>query len=258
MAADLIGAVQIEGWTAYAQVGRKLEADDSRLDSYEYWGGRQPESGFGFRAGRFLPAYGVRFADHTSYNRAFLALRQYDQIYGVEVSHTAGRLLTQVAAGPGRADSILDDDGGDAFVATGRVQMDLAPSRVLVLSGQFRDASSIEPRRGAAGAAFGFAPARNVTVWTQVDGLVQEGADGPGVAIVNETAVEVSRGIWLTVSPQMRSGGGAGAPDLVRLALGAVLLPRTHWNVNLMYYRDRDRTQGVGTQTFLTQLHLFF
>jgi hypothetical protein len=127
---------------------------------------------------------------------------------------------------------------------------------VLVLSGQFRDDSDLAPRRGAGGAAFGFAPGAHVTVWTQLDGIFDSGNDA-SVVVTNETSVEVSRGIWLKVSPQLRGGGGEESPDLLRLGLGAALLPRTHWNVNLMYYRDRDRSRGATSHIILTQLHLF-
>jgi hypothetical protein len=35
----------------------------------------------------------------------------------------------------------------------------------------------------------------------------------------------------------------------------ADLLPRTHWNVNVAYYRDR--VSGTTISTLLTQLHLY-
>jgi hypothetical protein len=257
MAADLIGAVQTRGWTMYGSVGREPEDNGGKLASHEYWVGRFPESGFGFRVGRFLPAYGIRFADHTSYNRAYLGLTQYEQVLGLELSHTSGRYLTQVSLSPGRADSIIDDDGRRAFTATGRLQVDLAPTTALVLSGQYRDASDVDPKSGSAGGAFGFAPLDRLTVWTQVDGLFQAGASAPGVVLVNETSFEVFRGIWLKVTPQLRGGGGEETPDLLRLGLGADLLPRTHWNVNIYYYRDRDRTNRASVQTFLAQLHMY-
>ena len=52
----------------------------------------------------------------------------------------------QVAAGPGRAESLLDDDEQGAFTATGRWQFDLRPRTVLVASGAYRDATDLEPR----------------------------------------------------------------------------------------------------------------
>ena len=102
---DLIGAVQKNGWTAYGTVGREppnsavrdgRTLPDAAFISYEHWISYQTDEGFRIRAGRFLPAYGVRFADHTAYTRAYLDLDRNDQVYGVEVSDTIGPFV-----GPG-------------------------------------------------------------------------------------------------------------------------------------------------------------
>lgn len=258
MSADVLAAYKVKDWLFYGQVGRELDADgEFGIDSSEYWVGYQPEEGMGLRAGRFLPAYGIRFADHTSYNRSFLGLAQYDQIYGVEVSHSRGRYLTQVAVGPGRAESVVDDDGRASFTATGRVQVDLTSRASVAASGLYRAESDIAPRIGSAGVALGYAPGSRLTTWTQVDGQFVEGVSSASYVIVNETSLEVYRGIWLTVSPQARVGGGAAVPDLLRFGVGTVILPRTHFNVNVSYYRDRNRTSDVTTQIFLAQLHLY-
>lgn len=258
MVADVIGAVDVKGWTFYGQMGREARDTGAVFDSYEYWGGYQPDQGLGFRAGRFLPAYGIRFADHTSFNRVHLGLTQFDQIYGVEVSHSTDRFLTQVSVGPGYADGFLhDDDGRESFTATGRFQVDLSPTTALVASGMFRGESDVRGRNGAGGVAFGFVPVPRLTVWTQFDTQFEEGRDDPAYVFVNETSYEVYRGIWLKVSPQAFAGGGEQTPDLLRFEVAAVLLPRTHWNVTLSYYRDRNRTLDLTSQIFLAQLYLY-
>ncbi len=256
MSAEMHASFRANDWLFYGQVGRELEQDGYTLDSTEYWGGYQPAEGLGFRAGRFLPAYGVRFADHTSYNRSYLGLAQYDQIYGLEVSHTRGRYLTQVSVGPGRAESVIDD-GRSSFTATGRVQVDLGSRTAVAASGLYRADSDRDPRMGSAGVAFGFAPTSRLTTWTQVDGQFREGAGATSYVLVNETSLELYRGIWVTVTPQARVGGGVAVPDLVRFGVGTVILPRTHFNVNVNYYRDRNRTSDITTQIFLAQLHLY-
>lgn len=262
MSADLIAAYRTHGWTFYGQVGRQpTSVEGWEIDSYEYWVGRQPEeTGFGFRAGRFLPAYGVRFADHTTYNRAFLGFdtSRYDQVFGLEVSHTREKSLLQLTLSPGRADAIINDDGRQAFAATGRFQLDMTPRTVIVASGLFRDRSDRERRSGAAGLAFGFAPSSRISLWTETDAQWHSpaGRGGPTYIAVHEAAVEVYRGLWLKLSPQFRSDGLTGQ-EHVRLVLAADLLPRTHWNVNLSYYRDRNRTSRFSTQIFLAQLHMY-
>ena len=75
MNADLLAAYRVKDWTFYAEIGRQPRSDGAKIDSYEYWVAHRPEKGIGFRVGRFLPAYGVRLADHTAFTRAGLGLR---------------------------------------------------------------------------------------------------------------------------------------------------------------------------------------
>ena len=257
MAAEGIAAYQSNGWTAYGQVGRHVEGSDASVGSYQHWVGYQSEGGVGVRAGRFMPAYGVHFADHTAFNRAPMGFDKDDQIYGVEVSRTGERSLVQVAVGPGRAESIVDDDGRQAFMTSARVQLDLTPRAVLVASGIVRGESDVRSRSGAAGLALGFAPGSRLTTWTQIDAVATTRPSRTAWVVVNETALEVYRGVWIKASPQLRTDGGRGTGDIGRLVIGAALLPRTHWNVNVSYFRDRNRDFGISTSTLLAQLHLF-
>lgn len=88
MTADLIGAVQTRGWTLYGEVGRQPTSPGWTIDSYEHWARYETGGGFAIRAGRFLPAYGVRYADHTVFTRTGLGFDKYDQVYGVELSRS--------------------------------------------------------------------------------------------------------------------------------------------------------------------------
>jgi hypothetical protein len=257
MTADLLAAYRVKEWTFYAQVGRQPLSEGGKIDSFENWVSRQPEKGIGFRVGRFFPAYGVRFADHTAFNRTGLGFNTYDQLYAVELSRTGERNLVQLTVGPGRAESILDDDGRRAFTAAGRYQRDLNPRMSIVVSGLYRNESEIEPRNGSGGLAFGFAPTPRVSLWTQADARFREGDGSTAYTLLNETGFEVYRGIWLTVSPQLRTDFGQSSGGVFRMALGANLLPRTHWNVVLKYYRDKNRDTDLVIKTFPAQPHLY-
>ena len=259
MNAEIVAAFRARNWTVYGQLGRQpLRSEGTRVDSFEHWVGYQSEKGLGFRAGRFLPAYGIRFADHTAYNRKPLGLDTFDQIYGVELSHTTDRHLVQLTAGPGRADSIIDDDGTRGFVASARVQVDLSTRTVLVASGLFHDKSELTPRDGAVGIAFGFSPIRRLTIWTEGDAQFQQGLSGaPSYVFVNETGFEVFRGVWLKVSPQLRTSFGDTSGGTFRWAFELNLLPRTHWNIGVSHYRDKGRTNDIVIKTTLLQLHLY-
>jgi hypothetical protein len=257
MTADLQAAVRLQQWTVYGQVGRRPTAGGAELASTEYWVAHESADGIGIRAGRFLPAYGIRFADHTSFNRQLLGLAQFDQVYGVEVSRATDRSLLQITAGPGRAETLLDRGGEGAFTTAGRLQYDVTPRIVVVGSALYRQSQGLEPRTGIGGAAFGISPAARWTIWTQFDVENREGLPRLRYVLVNETSFEALRGVWLKLSPQLRTGGGPLSPDLARLSVAAVLLPRTHWNVNVSYYRTRNRTLALTTSTALVQLHVY-
>ena len=258
MNAEITAAFRSKGWTLYGELGRQPLRSGTRVDSFEHWVGYQSEKGLGFRAGRFLPAYGIRFADHTAFNRRPLGLDTFDQIYGVELSHTTDRHLLQLAAAPGRADSIIHDDGTRGFVASARLQLDLSTRTVLVASGLLHGASRLDARNGSAGLALGFSPVRRLTIWTEGDAQFQQGLSGaPSYVLVNETGFEVYRGVWLKVSPQLRTSFGDTSGGTFRLAFELNLFPRTHWNVDLSHYRDKGRTNDIVTKTTLLQLHLY-
>ena len=121
---DLIGAVQRNGWTAYGAIGcepphsavrNRRVLPDAAFTSYEHWLAYETNKGFRIRAGRFLPAYGVRFADHTAFTRIDLDLDRNDQVYGLEVSDTVGRSLVQVMISQGKAEAILHDSHHRVF-----------------------------------------------------------------------------------------------------------------------------------------------
>ncbi len=265
---DLIGAAQKNGWTVYGTVGREPPNSairngriqpDAQLVSYEHWVGYQRDEGFGIRAGRLMPAYGIRFADHTALTRTNLDFDRNDQVYGVEVSDAMGPSLLQVTVSPGKAEAILHDTGHRGFSTTGRWQLDVTPRSAVVASAVYRHSTDLDPRSGAIGGAFGFAPTPRISVWTEVDANLQTKArGGHSWVAVNETSFEAYRGLWLKFSPQLKTSGGVpGFSELRRLLFEADLLPRTHWNVGVSYYHDHNHTFDVDTSTVLAQLHLY-
>ncbi len=259
MTADLLAAWRTHGLTAYGEVGRKppIGTEGASVYSYEHWLGYQSEEGLGLRVGRFLPAYGVRLADHTALTRSALGFDKYDQVYALEVSHSGERHLVQVSVGPGGADAIVHGTP-HPFTTTGRFQWDFGSHTSLVVSGLYRGKTTLVPSNRAGGIAFGFAPTRRISVWTEADAQAQQGVSGaPAYSLLNETGFEVFRGFWLKVSPQLRTNYGDTSGGIFRLALEADWLPRTHWNLDVSYYRDATRGTGSVYQTLLAQLHLY-
>jgi len=268
MTADILAAWRSHGFTVYGELGRQPLVQGSKIASYEYWVSHESENGFGVRVGRFLPAYGVRLADHTAFTRAYLGFNYYDQVYALEVSQSGKSHLLQVSVGPGYADSAADGTSRQSFTAAGRFQWDLQARSSLVFSGLYRGKSDFQPSNGAAGVAYGIAPTSHLSIWSEGDVQFQEGspgatpyASGPGTTtaytLLNETSLEVYRGIWLKVSPQLRTDYGNTSGGVLRMAFGAALLPRTHWNVEISYYYDRTRVNDFVVKTFLAQLHMY-
>jgi hypothetical protein len=259
MNADLEAGWRAHGWTVYGEIGRQPLSTSTRVDSYAYWVSHETDKGLGFRVGRFMPAYGVQFADHTAFNRAGLGFDFLDQLLALELSLNREKQLLQVALSPGRAESLLhgNDDGLRAFTGTARLQLDTSTRSALVFSGLYRASSRQLPENGGGGIAFGFSPARRVSIWTEGDVQFQHGHGAPAYVLVNETAFEVYRGVWLKVSPQLHTAFGDPGGGSWRLLLEAELFPRTHWNVDVSYYRDESRSSSIVNKTLLAQLHLY-
>ena len=252
---DLQAAWRAGGWTAYGTVGRR---PGGGLVSYEHWIARQVSDRLSVRGGRFLPAYGVRFADHTALSRNRLGLAEDDQIYGVELGLSTDRSLLQVTVGPGRAESLVDNDGRRALTVSGRLQRDLGSRTVLVGSVLHRGDGDRAPRSTSAGVSFGYAPVPWLVTWTQADARLQELAGGDRTIILtNQTSVEAWRGIWLRVSPQVYRVSGDPRAEIRRMVYGLDLYPRTHWHLNLSWYRDRFVSADRLDTRLLAQLHLY-
>ena len=257
MNADVSAAYRTGGWTFYGEFGRQPRQSGTLVESFEHWIGYDGERGFGVRVGRFLPAYGVRFADHTTFTRAPLGFDEYDQVYAVEGSYRSDRQLVQVSVGPGRAEDVTDSDTR-AITASARYQLDLTPRTVVVASGLVRDSSKVAPSGGSTGLAFGFVPIRRLTVWTEGDVQFRSGEfkDHAYTGLVH-ASYEVARGLWLEVFPQIATAYGDSSAGTTRLGAGLNWLPRTHWDVVVDYYDDRDRQSSSHTRTLLLQLHLY-
>ena len=177
MNADVEGAYRGHGWTAYGEAGRMPEIGRERkallaraLGLLRQHAGHRDQSWT-----LHARVCGIHLADHTSFNRSDLGFDKHDQVYGVEVSRTSDKSLLQVSVSPGRAESIVNDDGGTSFNATGRLQVDVGANVVVVGSGLYRDGSTLEARHGAAGGAVGFALGRHVIVWTEGDAHMRDG-----------------------------------------------------------------------------------
>ena len=94
-------------------------------------------------------------------------------------------------------------------------------------------------------------------MWTEADTRKIDGSRGASFAFANETSFEAHRGVWIKLTPQLRTNPGDFGAGVLRLGAQVDWLARTHWNVVVLYYRDKDRRTDAVTKTFLAQLHLY-
>ena len=257
MRADLEVAVRAGGWTGYAELGRYPSANPE-LISREHWVGYAWDNGTAIRAGRFLPPFGLNATDHTSYNRRTIGFDQDDQIYGVAFSDSGERHLFEAFIGPGRAESLYDDDGSASWTGGGRVQLEFGPKNQLVFSGLFRAPNDFQPQQWLGSVAWGFAPTHRLTFWSELDSRAQTGWKGtPEYVLYNRTSFEVYRGVWLHFAPQLNTELANISGGTSRLQVGAQFLPRPHWDFNVVWTRERDRRSGFVVKTLVWQLHMY-
>ena len=121
-----------------------------------------------------------------------------------------------------------------------------------------RARSDAAPRSTDTGLSFGYAPVAWLTTWTHADVRLQRlRASGRSYIFAHQTSLEAVRGVWLRISPQTRWTDTDPRGEVRRMVYGLDLYPRTHWHVNLSYYRDHQPFGGRRIRTFLAQLHLY-
>ena len=244
-------------WTAYGEFGRLTSDAETKFISREHWVSYERDDGLAIRAGRFLPAYGLRIVDHSSFTRDELGFNQVDQIYGVEFSDTSDRQLVQVAVGT-RAESLIEDDGNRAITASSRMQWELRKGQTLVMSGLYRGAGRYAPASGLGGLAWGWSPQPNFVLWSEINALVAPGWKGtPKYVLSTEASYQLYRGLWLRFQPQLMTELANINGGMSRYAFYLQFLPRTHWDLNLAYARERQRVEDQVYGIWFLQCHIY-
>ena len=153
MQADLDAAIHGHGFTFLATLGPQV-GDSSRpqtfIASHEHWLMWQPDAdahdGLYLRVGRFMPVYGLRFAEHTAYTRRYGQTPLYGETYGAAVEyvkpgwevHVTGFVHDPIQ------DPIERGDGGAAYG-----ELRIAETASIGLEGRY--AKSDEDARTAGG-----------------------------------------------------------------------------------------------------------
>ena len=179
---DLIGAVQKNGWTAYGTVGREPPNSAVRrrphaarcrvhlLRALDCVSDRQ-----GLRDSRRTIPARLRRAVCRSHGVHAHPSRSRSQRPGLRPrGQRHDRPL--VGAGDGQPRQGRGDParrGHRGFSTAGRWQFDVTPRAAIVGSAFYRHSTDLDPKSGAVGGAFGFAPTSRVSIWTEVDANLQ-------------------------------------------------------------------------------------
>ncbi len=164
MQADLDVAVRGHGLTFMGTIGPRM-GDSSRpqtfIGSDEHWLMWQPDAtaqdGLYVRIGRFMPVFGLRFAEHTAYTRRYGQTPLYGEAYGAAVEYIEP--AWEVHATGFVHDPIQDPiERGDGGAAYGEVRV----ASVASLGLEARYAKSDEDARTVGGmtAKYWLAPAQ--------------------------------------------------------------------------------------------------
>ncbi len=107
MQIDLYGRIKLGGGLSLqADLGfRPAEETNAALttvwsrEHYLTWQSKEDENyGLYVRAGRFLPVFGLRFAEHPMYTRRYGGTQLFTETYGVSVSQVAEKMEVHVSA----------------------------------------------------------------------------------------------------------------------------------------------------------------
>lgn len=248
------------------QLDRRFSAyfDRGMSGSYELFGTGYvlPSNGY-FKAGRFTPAYGWRFADHTMFTRREIGfLRPPSQSdVGVEFGFFPAGASLNFAVTNGAPGLVRDTDGGRAYFARAEIRRRLGPVNVAVgASGFGADEEEFEPR--AAG-PFGYA---SWGPWTWVGEWDWKREGGPGGATAFITSHELTRRIVRGVDLRAtydfydpdreresgaRTRAGIGIDTLPYPYLGVLAMVNYHDYDEGIDVTGDDRVQGTLVLHFL-------
>ncbi len=225
MQADIYLSVQMsERYSIYVDRGQN--------STHEYFGTAfvLPAHGY-FKAGRFTPAYGWRFADHQMAGRRYLLLTE-----GSDHPSALNDAGFEVGISPGRLDvtaALLDGSGenGDSYAGRFVFRQSLGPVNLAAGGSLLRRQESHGHRRAAGG--FGYVALGPASWVWQVDDTRQEGRTG--LLVSHEMAWRLKQGMDLRLTYSFQD------PDTdlkngtrTRWGVGVDALPSPFFGIQLM------------------------
>ncbi|MBI3995470.1 MAG: hypothetical protein HY349_05790 [Nitrospirae bacterium] len=234
-----------------------LYLQDGRGGPREYFGLFQklPYNAY-FKFGRFIPPYGLRLDDHTSFIREKLQLGALDQDAGVEAGFVNGYFFGHGAAINGNPGSETDDNDKKGFSGTAGFR-----SPYLTMGGSYYVNHGLDDERTYAG---GYAMAHLGPIsWLGEWDLVRVSdlnldTKATGGALYQEINFAPLDGIVLQLKyDRYDPDDTVSDNELQRVTAGLDLYPVPYTEV-LVQYRKNLEDPEIRNDQWLVMMHLFF
>ncbi len=243
-----------------------LYYDQGISSSYELFGLWQglPLTGY-VKAGRFVPAYGWRFDDHTMYTREALEFfPPANSDVGLEFGLSPGRLDMQVSVVNGNRGGTFDDNRKLAAVLTAVYRGDLGPvGWAAGMAGYWEDGDA---SNFGSGGPYGYLTWNRLTWLGEIDWFLDDPqGDGhtTGLVTSNEFSYLLRKGLELKATydfldPDWNSETGAKE----RVGGGVFVLAKPFVAVEALYratrFDDGALLSGEDDWQTVLQLHLLY
>jgi hypothetical protein len=248
MQADLEGAVTAGRVTVDATAGVDFQGQPISRRHYLLYHATDELS---FRAGRFMPAYGINTEDHALAIKRGIGKDQSTETYNVEAAWIAENFDVFVTGILGRPDNLsLGAETGAA--ASASVFLD---DRFKVGASYYYGYRNIA-RRQLAGpwAILGFAPRCFVLAELDFQWLTPAGASGGQTGAVDDLRLdfEVLQGLHLYLTQELSQlDFSTGNSFSDAYGVGVQFFPRPHYEINALYQRLRVGGTASSWENFI-------
>ena len=253
MQADLyLAFTPFEHVTLYYQDGVEERGNNASRETFVLF--ESPRYNSHLKLGRFIPPYGLKLADHTSFIREALGFGapSFGQDGGLEIGFGSHHAFANFAVVNGSG-SFRDTNREKAVSATGG----LKTSNVWLAGSYFNNETNGNKRTYAG--AYGMGHWRRLTVLGEWDWIRVEAATKTiGWVAYGELNVELVRGVFARIKYDgLEPDRDVDNDDIQRLTYGLDLYPYPFTEV-LIQYRNNIEKAGLSNDDFLIMLHMFY
>jgi hypothetical protein len=239
MQADLQAAATYQKWTAYLSLGYqdpKSAVDlGDHLISRDHYLIFRPTDEINVRAGKFMPAFGIRSPDHILITRRTLRIDDENmESYNVEGSYISDTYSVYGTIITGRPDDLSQKRERGASLVASRAFAEKYKAGFSYYTGSFDT-----ERRQVLGpfGMLGFTP--HLYLLSEADLQLLPGSSG--FAMSNRLAYEVIQGLHVYGQQEFgRLDFGRPKTRVISYAIGTQFFPRPHFELNLSWSKQQN------------------